>query len=175
MKRRCEESVPLLGPYLDGELPEEDLVWLEEHLSGCAACAGRKDLLLAQGDALRESAAARLSKADFTGVAEAVLERIDREAPRRAIPPLSVWGFEMWGAHRGVLSASAGVALAGCLALAFFFVPSRTPPVVLASAQPASPASIDEIDFENHEGVVLQNGATTTIWVDDDSPAQVQQ
>jgi hypothetical protein len=64
------------------------------------------------------------------------------------------------------------VALAGCLALAFFFVPSRTAPVILASAQPAT---IDEIDFENHEGVVLQNGATTTIWVDDDSPAQVQQ
>jgi hypothetical protein len=88
----------------------------------------------------------------------------------------------MWGAHRGVLSASAGVALAGCLALAFFFTPSRTSPVVLASAQigaspasPASPASIDEIDFENHEGVVMQNGATTTIWVDDDSPGQVQQ
>jgi len=172
MKRRCEESVPLLGPYLDGELPEEDLVWLEEHLSECAGCGGRKDLLLAQGQALRESAAARLSQADFTGVADAVLERIDREAPRRSIPPLSVWGFEMWGAHRGVLSASAGVALAGCLALAFFFVPSRTAPVILASAQPAT---IDEIDFENHEGVVLQNGATTTIWVDDDSPAQVRE
>jgi anti-sigma factor RsiW len=175
MTRRCEESVPLIGPYVDGELPQEDLVWLEEHLSGCAACAGRKVLLLAQGEALRESAAARLQKADFTGVADAVLERIDREPPRRAIPPLSVWGSEIWGAHRGVLSASAGVALAGCFALAFFFVPSRPPPVVLASMQPAAPASIDEIDFESHEGVVLQNGATTTIWVDDDSPAQVQQ
>jgi anti-sigma factor RsiW len=103
MKRRCEESVPLLGPYLDGELPEEDLVWLEEHLSDCAACGGRRDLLLAQGAALRESAAARLAKADFTGVADAVLQRIDREAPRRSITPLSVWGSEMWGAHRGIL------------------------------------------------------------------------
>ena len=35
MKRRCEESVPLIGPYLDRELPEEDLVWLTEHLSDC--------------------------------------------------------------------------------------------------------------------------------------------
>ncbi|HVI23730.1 MAG TPA: zf-HC2 domain-containing protein [Myxococcales bacterium] len=172
MKRRCEESVPLIGPYLDGELPEEDLVWLEEHLSECPGCGGRKALLLAQGEALRESAAERLRKADFSGVADAVLERIDRAPARRSIPPLSVWGFEMWGAHRGILSASAGVALAGCLALAFFFMPSRTVPVVLASAQPAS---IDEIDFENHEGLVLQNGATTTIWVDDDEPAQVQQ
>jgi anti-sigma factor RsiW len=172
MTRRCEESVPLIGPYLDGEMREEDLAWLEEHLSSCPACSARRDLLLMQGEALRESAATRLRAVDFTGVADAVLLRIDREAPRRSIPPLSVWGSELWAAHRAILSASAGVALAGGLALALFLSPARPPPVVLASAQIG--ASIDEIDFENHEGVVLQNGTTTTIWVDDDSPVQVQ-
>ena len=170
MKRRCEESVPLIGPYLDGELPEEDLVWLEEHLSDCDPCTGRKNLLVAQAEALRERAAARARGADLSGVADAVLARIDREAPRAAAP-LSVWGVEMWGAHRGVLSAGAGVALAGCLALALFLAPQRRPAVTLALAQTVG-ASIDEIDFENHEGVVLQNGATTTIWVDDHSPVQ---
>ena len=170
MKRRCEESVPLIGPYLDGELPEEDLVWLEEHLSDCDPCTARKNLLVAQAEALRERAAARASAADLSGVADAVLARIDREGPR-AVPPLSVWGVEMWGAHRGVLSAGAGVALAGCLALALFLAPQRRPAATLALLQTAG-ASIDEIDFENHEGVVLQNGATTTIWVDDHSPVQ---
>jgi anti-sigma factor RsiW len=170
MKRRCEESVPLIGPYLDGELPEEDLVWLEEHLSDCDPCTGRKNLLVAQAEALRERAAARARGADLSGVADAVLARIDRESPR-AVPPLSVWGIEMWGAHRAVLSAGAGVALAGCLALALFLAPQRRPAVTLALAQTLG-ASIDEIDFENHEGVVLQNGATTTIWVDDHSPVQ---
>jgi len=37
MNRRCEESVPLIGPYLDGELHEEDLAWLEDHLVACPA------------------------------------------------------------------------------------------------------------------------------------------
>jgi hypothetical protein len=77
----------------------------------------------------------------------------------------------MWGAHRAALSAGAGVAVAGCLALALFLAPQRRPAVNLAQAQTAG-ASIDEIDFENHEGVVLQNGGTTTIWVDDHSPVQ---
>ena len=77
----------------------------------------------------------------------------------------------MWGAHRAVLSAGAGVAVAGCLALALFLAPQRPSPVMIAQAQ-ATGASIDEIDFENHEGIVMQNGATTTIWVDDDSPVQ---
>jgi hypothetical protein len=77
----------------------------------------------------------------------------------------------MWGAHRAALSASAGVALAGCLALALFLIPGRPAPVAIASAQ-ALGASIDEIDFENHEGVVVQNGGTTTIWVDDHAAVQ---
>jgi anti-sigma factor RsiW len=170
MKRRCEESVPLIGPYLDGELPEEDLVWLEEHLSDCDPCTARKNLLIAQAEAIRERAAARAREVELAGVADAVLARIDREAPRPG-PPLSVWGLEMWGAHRGALSAGAGVAIAGCLALALFLAPQRQSPVMLAQAQMGG-ASIDEIDFESHEGAVLQNGATTTIWVDDDSPVQ---
>ena len=170
MKRRCEESVPLIGPYLDGELPEEDLVWLEEHLSDCDACTARKNLLVAQGAAIRERAAARVLQADLSGVPDAVLARIDREGTR-PVPPLAVWGSEIWGAHRAVLSAGAGVALAGCLALALFLAPQRQNPVVLAQAQ-ALGTTIDEIDFESHEGAVLQNGATTTIWVDDDSPVQ---
>ncbi|TMA21644.1 MAG: zf-HC2 domain-containing protein [Deltaproteobacteria bacterium] len=170
MKRRCEESVPLLGPYLDGELPEEDLVWLEEHLADCDPCTARKNLLIAQAEALRERAAARVRDVDLGSVADAVFARIDREGPRTA-PPLSVWGLEMWGAHRAVLSAGAGVAVAGCLALALFLAPQRPSPVMIAQAQ-ATGASIDEIDFENHEGIVMQNGATTTIWVDDDSPVQ---
>ena len=99
MKRRCEESVPLLGPYLDGELPEEDLVWLEEHLADCDPCTARKNLLIAQAEALRERAAARVRDVDLGSVADAVFARIDREGPRTA-PPLSVWGLEMWGAHR---------------------------------------------------------------------------
>jgi len=170
MKRRCEESVPLIGPYLDGELPEEDLVWLTEHLSDCDPCTRRKNLLLAQAEALRERAAARARDVDLSGVADAVLARIDRQAPRESAP-FSVWGSEMWGAHRAALSAGAGVAIAGCLALALFLAPQRQSPVLIAQAQ-ATGASIDEIDFENHEGIVMQNGATTTIWVDDDSPVQ---
>jgi anti-sigma factor RsiW len=171
MNRRCEDSVPLIGPYLDGELPEEDLAWLADHLSSCGACGLRRDLLVAQGAALRERAAARLREADLSGVADGVLRRIDRESPPRSFPPFAVWGSEMWGAHKGALSASAAVALAGSLALALFFAPPRTRPVAVASAQSLG-ASIEQIDFESHEGVVLQNGATTTIWIDDDSAVQ---
>ena len=32
----------------------------------------------------------------------------------------------------------------------------------------------EEVDFENHEGAVLQSGQTTVIWIDDDAPAVVR-
>ena len=51
MKRRCEETVPLLGPWLDGELAEEDLAWVEEHAGECDPCGQRKALLAATRDA----------------------------------------------------------------------------------------------------------------------------
>ena len=31
--------------------------------------------------------------------------------------------------------------------------------------------TVEEVDFESHEGAVLQAGQTTVIWVDDDGPA----
>jgi len=52
MKRRCEESVPLLGPWIDGELAAEDVAWLAEHAGCCEACSARKALLEAQRDAV---------------------------------------------------------------------------------------------------------------------------
>ena len=64
MKRRCEESVPLLGPWIDGELADEDSAWLAEHVGCCETCSARKALLEAQRDAVREAVVARAACAD---------------------------------------------------------------------------------------------------------------
>ena len=42
--------------------------------------------------------------------------------------------------------------------------------MLLADAR-APNTTVDEVDFESHEGAVLQAGQTTVIWVDDDGPA----
>ena len=76
MKRRCEESVPLLGPFLDGELKDEDRLWLAEHLSTCGSCTARRASLAAQRDALREAIVRRAASADLSRIAGAVLARV---------------------------------------------------------------------------------------------------
>lgn len=176
MKRRCEETVPLLGPWLDGELADEDLAWVDEHVGECGACAGRKALLAATRDAIRETVVRRAASADLSRVADAVLARVQKDRGVDNVVRLRVWGAEMWRAHRGSISAAGGLAAAACVAVAVLLSPFRsdTPrsPALLADARPFT--TLEHIDFENHEGAVLQAGETTVIWIDDDGPAVPQ-
>jgi anti-sigma factor RsiW len=174
MKRRCEESVPLLGPWIDGELAAEDSAWLAEHVGCCETCSARKALLEAQRDAVREAVVARAASADLSGLADAVLARLRTDRPAAPVLRLRVWGTETWRAHGTRISAAAGLAVAASLALVALFSPLRNDApgrgVLLADAR-APNATVEEVDFESHEGAVLQAGQTTVIWVDDDSPA----
>src|SRR5215470_9649066 len=175
MKRRCEESVPLLGPFLDGELEEEDRLWVAEHVSGCASCAARRASLAAQRDALREAIVRKAASADLSRIADAVLARVADERPLAPVLRLKVWGTELWRERRGRVSAAAGLMVAASLAAAVLLSPLSKDPARPLLADARSPGTtVDEVDFENHEGAVLQSGQTTVIWVDDDGPAVVR-
>jgi len=174
MKRRCEESVPLLGPWIDGELAAEDSAWLAEHVDCCKACSARKALLEAQRDAVREAVVGKAASADLSGLADAVLARLQNDQSPAPVLRLRVWGTETWRAHRTRISAAAGLAVAASLALVAIFSPLRrdTPgrgPLLADARGPNT--TVEEVDFESHEGAVLQAGQTTVIWVDDDGPA----
>jgi anti-sigma factor RsiW len=174
MKRRCEESVPLLGPLMDGELREEDRVWLAEHVSCCQSCAGRLALLAAQRDAIREAVVRKAASADLSRVADAVLARAPEERAPAPVLRLRVWGTEMWRERRGLLSAAAGLAVAASVAAVAILAPqlpgdSRRGALLADARNPGT--TVEEVDFENHEGAVLQSGQTTVIWIDDDGPA----
>jgi anti-sigma factor RsiW len=163
----CQEVVPLLGPRIDGALPDDDLAWVDDHLRGCASCTDRKALFVAQGDALREALSARGAAADFTGFADRVLARVGND---RAGPPLRAYGSELWGAHKRAFAAAGGLALAGCMALAVLFFPqglqSADEAALLAEA---SAPEIQVVDFGTHDGAVLQlPHDTAVIWMSDD-------
>ena len=164
MTLRCQESVPLLGPYLDGELEAEDRAWVDEHLGGCAACRTRKALLAAQRDAIRNHVVARAAGADLSRLTTAVMQRVSRQRPS---PPVSVWGRELWRAHRVRISTAAALAVAASVAAIVAIRPlGRGAP---AASQPvAQIVSIDEVDFVDRPGMVLQSGQTAIIWLSKD-------
>ncbi len=165
--KRCEEVVPLLGPLADAALPDDDREWVTDHVRGCASCGDRLALIRAQGDALREAIYAKGAQADFTGFADRVMARVDKD---RAHAPLNVWSLEMWGAHRTAFAALGGVAIAACAALAIFFTPPQADADDGAMLADASP-QVEEVDFGTHDGAVLElPHDTTVIWMSDDRP-----
>jgi len=176
MKRRCEESVPLLGPWLDGELAVEDRAWVAEHVAECDACAQRKALLAATREAVRDAVVRRAASADLSHLPDAVLARVKEDRGAQNVVRLRVWGTEMWRAHRAGIFAGATLAAAACVAVVVLLSPlrgdARRSGTLLADARPFT--TLEQIDFENHEGAVLQSGDTTVIWIDDDGPAVPQ-
>jgi anti-sigma factor RsiW len=169
--KRCLDVVPLIGPLLDGALPPDDRAWVEDHLRGCEACGLRRALLVAQAQALRDALQARAAAISLAGFSDRVLARVRKDAPLRAREQARVWGQEMWWAHRGVLTAGSGLALAACMALFMFFQPpaSADDGPVLADNSP----QVEEVDFGTRDGAVLQLGReTTVIWMSDDRAVQ---
>jgi hypothetical protein len=162
--KKCEEVVPLLGPMLDRQLPDDDAAWVVEHVAGCTSCRDRQVLIGAQGQALREVFAAK--RASFDGFADRVMAKVAQD---RAHAPAKVWGLEMWGAHKGVLAAAGGLALAACMALAVLFVPPAAPVDDGALLADASAPQVEQVDFGTHDGAVLQlSHDTTVIWMSED-------
>ena len=168
--KRCEDVVPLIGALLDGALGADDCAWVDDHVRGCAACGRRRTLLRAQAQALRDALQARVADLPLGGFSDRVLARVREDARPRRAEQAGIWGREMWWAHRGVLTASSGLALAACMALFMLFLPPTSAgdaPVMDHSPQ------VEEVDFGTHDGAVLQlGGETTVIWMSDDRPVQ---
>lgn len=172
MTRRCQETVPLLGPLHDGELEPDDRAWVDGHLGSCANCATRSALLAATGAALRERTLAGAARADFSMLADRVMAKVGQQKRPSLAIRAETWGAEMWGAHRALLAGGASVALAAGLALAVVLTP-RPPDEGAQIAQALADSrqtSVDEVDFGSQNGAVLQlPHETTVIWLADDS------
>jgi len=172
--------IALIGPLLDGVLDETDCAKVAEHLAGCPACQDRSALFSATAAALRERLVARSSRADFSQLADRVLSRVAQEKRPSRVLLAGTWSTEMWGAHRGLISGGASLALAACLALGVFLAPAQVDQAAqrAEAVADARQTSVDEVDFGNQNGAVLQlPHETTVIWLADDSslPAPVQQ
>lgn len=169
--KRCEDVVPLIGPLLDGALGAADRAWVDEHVRGCAACSGRRALILAQAQALRDALRARAAAISLSGFPDRVLARTRQQERSRAAEQARVWGREMWWAHRGILTAGSGLALAACMALFVLFLPAVSVDDGPGAAD--NSPQVEEVDFGTRDGAVLQLGReTTVIWMSDDRPVR---
>ncbi|WP_223638954.1 anti-sigma factor [Corallococcus sp. EGB] len=77
----CERFVPLLSPYIDGELAPGERVHVERHLAACRDCTGRAADLRAESGLLRVGLDMAVDDVDFKDFAQKVMARVTPEKP----------------------------------------------------------------------------------------------
>lgn len=126
----CEEFSALLDLFVDGELSPVDMIRVQAHLDGCAACRAYVD------DALAIRAAFPLAEdtAVPDGFAEGVMERV-KASPRRR--PARRWGKPL-------------ASLAACCAIVLLLAPlfsggekTQAPAMAAATADAPSERAMD--------------------------------
>jgi anti-sigma factor RsiW len=77
----CERFIPLLSPYIDGELTPTERVNVERHLSACKECTGRTADLRAESGLMRVGLEMAVDEVDFKDFAQKVMARVTPEKP----------------------------------------------------------------------------------------------
>lgn len=77
----CERYIPLLSPYVDGELSPGDRTHVERHLSACRDCTGRAADLRAESALLRVGLELAADEVDFRDFSQKVMARVTPERP----------------------------------------------------------------------------------------------
>ncbi|HYX92569.1 MAG TPA: zf-HC2 domain-containing protein [Myxococcaceae bacterium] len=115
----CQSYLPLLSPFIDGELSPAERQTVERHLAACPDCTARVADLRAESALVRLGMEMLADEADFTGFAQKVMARVTPEKP----PLLERWRLatsEMFRYQRGALmtaAASIAVAVLGVILL----------------------------------------------------------
>ena len=126
----CEEYSALLDLFVDGELSPEDMVRVQAHLDGCAACRAYVDDALA----IRAAFPTVEDTAVPDGFVEGVMERV-KASPRRR--PARRWGKPL-------------ASLAACCAIVLLLAPlfaggekTRAPAMAAATADAPAERATD--------------------------------
>ena len=110
----CERFVPLLSPYIDGEVSPAERVNVERHLSACRDCASRAADLRAESALLRVGLEMAVDEVDFKDFTQRVMARVTPERPP-LLERLRISFSELFLYHRTAMVSS--LATAAVLAL----------------------------------------------------------
>ncbi len=112
----CQTFIPMLSPFIDGELTPEDRVNVERHLSACKECAAYAADLRAESGLLRVGMEMLADEVDFRDFAQKVMARVTPERPpflERLALSLSEMFLYQRGAMVTALASAAAMLLVG--------------------------------------------------------------
>lgn len=134
MNPACKTFIPMLSPFIDGELSASDRVSVERHLAACRDCTGRAADLRAESGLLRVGLDMAADDVDFSDFTQKVMARITPVKP----PLLERWRIglsEMFTYQRGMLVSSMVTAMVLALVAVPLLLSRNGTPDGYASAQ----------------------------------------
>ena len=105
----CEQFIPKLSPYIDGEVSPAERVTVERHLAACRDCAGRAADLRAESALLRVGLEMAVDEVDFKDFTQRVMARVTPERPP-LLERVRISLSEMFLYHRTAMLSSMATA-----------------------------------------------------------------
>jgi anti-sigma factor RsiW len=115
----CQTFIPLLSPFVDGELSPQERVTVERHMSACRDCTGRVADLRAESGLIRHGLDLAADEVDFKDFAQNVMARLTPYKPP-LLERVRVSLSEMFLYQRTAMLSS----LAGAAAVLFIGLPA---------------------------------------------------
>ncbi len=164
----CERFVPMLSPYVDGELSSAERVNVEQHLAACRDCTGRAADLRAESGLLRVGLDMALDDVDFKDFTQRVMARVTPDKPP-FLERLKLAVSEMFLYQRTAMISSLATAAVLVLVGMPLLMSDRAPVgyaaerMTVKSIQPYRNAEVAPVVMET------DNGGTIIWLVDEDS------
>ncbi|HYO52203.1 anti-sigma factor family protein [Archangium sp.] len=167
----CERFVPLLSPYIDGELSPADRVNVERHLSACRDCASRAADLRAESALLRVGLEMAVDEVDFKDFTQRVMARVTPERPP-LLERLRISLSELFLYHRTAMVSSLATAVVLALVAIPMLMSQRDAPMGygadrmrVRAVRASAGAKVAPVVLESDDG-------NTIIWVvDQETPS----
>jgi anti-sigma factor RsiW len=163
----CEHFIPLLSPYVDGELPPSERVQVERHLTACRDCTGRTADLRAESALLRVGLDMAVDDVDFKDFAQRVMARVTPEKPP-LLERLRLSLSELLIYHRTAMVSSLATAAVLVLVGVPVLLNQQTPHGYGAERMRVRAVSASE--GAKVAPVVMEDQGDTIIWVVDEEP-----
>jgi anti-sigma factor RsiW len=166
----CERFVPLLSPYIDGELSPAERINVERHLSACRDCASRAADLRAESALLRVGLEMAVDEVDFKDFTQRVMARVTPERPP-LLERLRISLSELFLYHRTAMVSSLATAAVLALVVVPLVMNQDDAPMGygadrmrVRAVRPSEGAKVAPVVLESDDG-------NTIIWVVDQDTA----
>jgi anti-sigma factor RsiW len=161
----CKSYIPLLSPFIDGELSTAERQNVERHLGACKDCTGRAADLRAEAGLVRVGLEMAADEVDFKDFAQKVMARVTPEkAPLLERLKLSL--SEMFTYQKPVMISSFATAAVLALVAVPLLLGDRTPDGYASKTMMVEKVSTSE-DAKVQPVVLQAQGGDAIIWVVD--------